>query len=201
VYVAQITEDAAAVDATSTNVRRRTWELLARKYQGHGMLFGTDVRCVLSGEEERLGPAETTRGRSKLELAVRAKVHDAATRAAVDAACASMARSLGAELERLSVERDAEAALRSQPGLPSQPAGIGGFIQPDLSGAAEGGASGARSRRRQLERKMELLESAILEGRISESLYVKLRAEIESRLSAPAAEPGSEGKPPAGSGG
>ncbi|MHC4199424.1 MAG: hypothetical protein ACYSU0_05485 [Planctomycetota bacterium] len=165
VYVAKTTDNPPTIDAKSANIRNRSWDQIARIYAGQAALFGVDVHSVLSGREEYVGATVPSKGEGKLEITVRGMVHDDTTLGAVEA-----------------IRTDICEAAKD---------GFRGFEHPlvsasQVAAAAEAAVSQAADttgQREKLVARLEKLEDALLDGKITDERYEKMKADLEGKLS------------------
>lgn len=165
VFVASVVENPTMVDAKSVHVKHRGWDILGRKYTGASSLFGVDAHIVVSGCEiyrEGITPSD---GKCKIDITVRSSVHDDYTREIAENVCDDIKQAIQGGLDKF------EHPLVRVAEVPT--------LAPAASNKSDHDMKNAMM---VLEERLDRLDDALLDGKISEEKYDEMKSRILSRI-------------------
>ncbi|MBL7182835.1 MAG: hypothetical protein ISS50_00125 [Anaerolineae bacterium] len=163
-YIKRVIENPARTSKAGAHVLNRFWDLAGRKYDG---VYPMDFHLVLTGEEVYGREGRAQSGKTQIEVTVQGTATDETMKAQVGNLKEQLVRLIEGALEEMPV-------MKAPP--PPSVAPLEAEPRYDDAGTAE--------RARTLRERLDKLEVALIEQRISEDTYHTLREKYEQELNA-----------------
>jgi hypothetical protein len=173
-YVKRVVENPPRIGAQA-NLVNRLWDIVGRYYVG---VYPIDFHLIVAGEERYSGEVRAQGGTTKLTLSVQGTYSDPSMEEGVEQVWARLSGLIADTLSALPPVAPAQARSRETDEAASE-------THWDESVGSVGTASvapGVKERVERLRARLDGLQDAVAEGRLSESRYVEMKTAIEIEL-------------------
>jgi len=182
-YVKRVSENPARTSKEGAHKINRYWDIAGRQYDG---VYPVDFHLVLTGEETVHRGGGYSAGQLKVEMSVQGAVTDEVMDAKVQGVCDQLERLICSTLDRIPLATTASASeqipiVEVEPLIPEEKNPVV-EKQPTVVSIKEPVQADTQDRQQKLIERIDRLEERLLEGAISEKLYLDLKAKYEQEL-------------------